>query len=120
MPLFRCAVVFSMLAAFTVWAALDNAAGAQPPGKQPENSKSQKKGDTQGKGKGKGQGKTGGPKHEFAGPAPAHLVDLILSRPTDRSITASVMAYTDLEARIDFGSPARERMMLLCACLASS
>ncbi|MCE2804823.1 MAG: metallophosphoesterase [Gemmataceae bacterium] len=103
MPLFRCAMVFSMLAAFTAWAALDNAAGAQPPGKQPDNSNSQRKGETQGKGKGKGQGKTGGPKHEFAGPAPAHPVDLILSRPTDRSITASVMAYTDLEARIDFG-----------------
>ncbi|RLS38629.1 MAG: hypothetical protein DWH82_07485 [Planctomycetota bacterium] len=35
--------------------------------------------------KGMGQGKKGGggPKHVFSGPAPAHLVDLILARPTD-------------------------------------
>ena len=53
----------------------------------------QKKGGNQEKGQAKK-----GPKHVFAGPAPEHPCDLILARPTDKSITISLLAYKPLEA----------------------
>ncbi|MDY3552221.1 metallophosphoesterase family protein [Gemmata sp. JC717] len=46
----------------------------------------------------------GGPKHVFAGPAPAHPFDVILARPTDTSVTVSVLAYKDMTARIRYGA----------------
>lgn len=48
----------------------------------------------------------GGPKHVFAGPPPAHPFDMILVRPTDKSVTASVLAYKDMTARITHGTAA--------------
>lgn len=42
--------------------------------------------------------------HIFAGPAPAHPFDVILTRPTDSSITASVVAYKDIEGYIAYGT----------------
>lgn len=113
MPFFRVALLFVLLTAFTGLSAfLPRPAEAQPPGNPPETAKTQGRG--QGKGKGQNQGKGGGngqdkksgggPTHEFAGPAPAHPVDLILSRPTDTSITASVLSYLEMEALIDYGS----------------
>jgi hypothetical protein len=35
---------------------------------------------------------------------PAHPVDVILGRPTQRSITASVLAYQEMEGYIEFGA----------------
>lgn len=46
----------------------------------------------------------GGPKHVFVGPAPVHPFDVILARPTDRSITVSVLAYRDASAHIVYGT----------------
>lgn len=46
----------------------------------------------------------GGPKHVFAGPPPAHPFDVILARPTDRSVTVSVLAYKDTSAHISYGT----------------
>lgn len=46
----------------------------------------------------------GGPKHLFAGPAPAHPFDVILARPTDKSVTVSVLAYRKMSAHITYGS----------------
>ncbi|MEI6234136.1 MAG: metallophosphoesterase [Planctomycetota bacterium] len=43
-------------------------------------------------------------KHIFMGPAPTHAFDIILARPTDTSITASVLAYDDMDAFISFGT----------------
>ena len=37
---------------------------------------------------------------------PAHPVDVVLGRPTQRSITASMLAYQDSEAYIEFGTQA--------------
>lgn len=51
---------------------------------------------------GKKQG-SGGPKHVFAGPPPDHPFDLILARPTDKSVTLSVMAYQELTVRVSYG-----------------
>ncbi len=58
----------------------------------------QKKGGNQEKGQAKK-----GPKHVFAGPAPEHPFDLILARPTDKSITISLLAYKPLEAYFEYG-----------------
>jgi predicted phosphodiesterase len=58
------------------------------------------------------QGKAGdksGPKHMFAGPAPAHPFDVILGRPTDRSVTVSVLAYREMDAYITWGVTPGER-----------
>ncbi len=52
------------------------------------------------------QEKKGGPKHVFAGPAPKHPFDVILARPTDTSVTASVLAYQDPAAFISYGTEA--------------
>lgn len=49
------------------------------------------------------QGK-GGPKHVFAGPAPKHPFDVILARPTDTSVTVSVLAYQDTTAFVSYGT----------------
>lgn len=46
----------------------------------------------------------GGPKHIFAGPAPAHSFDVILARPTDKAVTVSVLAYQKLTGRITYGT----------------
>lgn len=59
----------------------------------------QKNGGNQEKAKGKGQQ---GPKHVFAGDAPNHDYDIILSRPTDRSITFSVLGYRVGKAFISY------------------
>lgn len=44
-----------------------------------------------------------GPKHVFSGPPPAHQFNVILARPTDRSITLSVLANQDTEVMISYG-----------------
>ncbi len=51
----------------------------------------------------KANGKNG-PKHLFAGPAPAHPFDVILARPTDRSMTISVLGYGNMDACISCGT----------------
>ena len=48
--------------------------------------------------------KGGGPRHVFAGPAPVHPFDLILARPTANSVTASVLAYNEMEGYITYGT----------------
>lgn len=45
----------------------------------------------------------GGPKHVFVGPPPSHPFDVILARPTDKSVTVSVLAYKEMTARITYG-----------------
>ena len=49
------------------------------------------------------KGKKDQPRHVFAGPAPAHPFDIILARPTDKSITVSILAYKEMEGYITFG-----------------
>lgn len=51
----------------------------------------------------KRQGDKGGQKHVFAGPAPAHPFDVILGRPTDRSVAISVLAYKEATAQVVYG-----------------
>ena len=58
-----------------------------------------------------GQGKQkenakGGQKHVFSGPAPAHPYDVILARPTDKSVTVSVLAYKETKAYLTYGTVA--------------
>lgn len=50
------------------------------------------------------KGKKDQPPHVFAGPAPAHPFDVILARPTDKSITVSVLAYKEADAYVTFGT----------------
>jgi predicted phosphodiesterase len=50
----------------------------------------------------------GGQKHIFAGSAPDHPFDVILARPTDKSVTVSVLAYKELEGYISFGTSKTE------------
>lgn len=50
--------------------------------------------------------KGGGPKHVFTGPPPAHPFDVILARPTDQSVTISVLAYQNMTARVTYGTTA--------------
>lgn len=50
------------------------------------------------------KGEKGGPKHVFAGPTPAHPFDVILARPTDKSVTISVVAYREMAAFISYGT----------------
>lgn len=55
----------------------------------------------------KGNEKTGGPAHVFSGSPPnAGPFDVILGRPTDKAVTASVMAYQLAEAFISYGPAA--------------
>ncbi len=65
-----------------------------------EQAQAQQRAKGQGKQKGKGQG---GPKHVFAGGAPSHPFDVVLGRPTDRAVTASVLAYQRMEGYITYG-----------------
>lgn len=51
--------------------------------------------------KGKGNDK-GGPQHVFSGPAPIHPFDVILGRPTDKSITLSVTCYQDNDGYLTY------------------
>lgn len=48
--------------------------------------------------------KKGGPKHAFSCPPPDHPFDVILARPTDRSVTVSVLAYAPTECYVTFGT----------------
>jgi hypothetical protein len=48
-------------------------------------------------------GDRGGPRHVFAGPAPAHPFDVILARPTDRSVTVSVLASKAMDGYVTYG-----------------
>lgn len=65
----------------------------------------QKNGENQEKAKGKGQQ---GPRHTFAGDAPKHDYDIILARPTDRSITFSLLGYRPGRAFITYGMEGKE------------
>lgn len=47
---------------------------------------------------------TGGPKHVFSGPPPEHPFDVILARPTDTTVTVSVLAYKPTEAYVTYGT----------------
>ncbi|MFO0936351.1 MAG: metallophosphoesterase family protein [Gemmataceae bacterium] len=51
----------------------------------------------------KREGEKGGQKHIFAGPPPAHPFDIILARPTDQSVTVSVLSYKDATVRVSYG-----------------
>ena len=44
-----------------------------------------------------------GQKHIFSGPAPAHPFDMVLARPTDTSITASVMVARESHGYLAYG-----------------
>lgn len=46
----------------------------------------------------------GGPKHVFSCPPPEHPLDVILARPTDTTVTVSVLAYKPTEAYITYGT----------------
>lgn len=46
----------------------------------------------------------GGPKLRFAPRVPKHLLDIVLARPTARSVTASVLAYEDMECYLSYGT----------------
>ena len=65
----------------------------------------QKKGGNQEKAKGKQ-----GPKHVFAGDAPQHDYDIILTRPTDRSITLSILGYKNGKAFVSYASDGHSEM----------
>lgn len=45
-----------------------------------------------------------GQKHVFSGPAPAHPFDIVLARPTAKSITASVMVARESQGYIAYGA----------------
>ncbi|MFM1801347.1 MAG: hypothetical protein RJA81_699, partial [Planctomycetota bacterium] len=88
-------------------------------GKNQNQDPSRKKGQGQGNNqdparkKGQGQQKNGGnqekakgkqgPRHVFAGGAPEHDYDVILARPTDQSITISVLGYKSGKAFVSYG-----------------
>ncbi len=60
---------------------------------------------------GRGQRRGGGgqqPAPTFQTTVPAHPVDIILGRPTDRSVTASVLSYTEATGYLEWGSSANE------------
>ena len=67
-------------------------------GKNGGNSSNKEKG----KGSDKGNQK-GGPQHVFAGPAPIHPFDVILGRPTDQSVTLSILFYQDNVGYLTYG-----------------
>ncbi|MFO0877927.1 MAG: metallophosphoesterase [Gemmataceae bacterium] len=46
----------------------------------------------------------GGPKHVFSGPPPKHPFNVILARPTNHSMTVSVLAYQPTEAYLTYGA----------------
>jgi len=46
----------------------------------------------------------------FKTEVPEHRLDVILGRPTDVSATASVLAYSDLEAMIQYGRRGQDAM----------
>ncbi|HEY1189165.1 MAG TPA: metallophosphoesterase family protein, partial [Gemmata sp.] len=46
----------------------------------------------------------GGPKHVFSCPPPDHPFDVILARPTDTSVTVSVLTYKPTDAYITYGT----------------
>jgi len=58
--------------------------------------------------RGEGRGRSGGRQPagmgEFRTEVPAHPVDLILGRPTDHSVTLSVLAYEDIEGYVAYGT----------------
>ncbi len=60
----------------------------------------------------KGGQKKGGPAGTFVTDVPRHLYDIVLARPEDRSITASVLAYEDMDARIVYTGGKTEVTML--------
>jgi predicted phosphodiesterase len=49
------------------------------------------------------KGEKAGGKHVFSAPPPAHPFDVILARPTDKSVTVCVLAYQDMDAFITYG-----------------
>lgn len=51
----------------------------------------------------------GGPKHVFNCPAPTHSYDVILARPTNHSVTISLIAYQNMEAFLTYGA-SREKL----------
>ena len=53
-----------------------------------------------------GGGQRGLPASEFHAAVPAHPFDLILARPTENSMTLSVLSYQNAEARIVYGTQA--------------
>lgn len=68
----------------------------------------QKNASNQQKAESKGQQ---GPKHVFAGDSPKHDYDIILARPTDRSITFSVLGYRAGKAFISYGVDGKDEMI---------
>jgi hypothetical protein len=52
----------------------------------------------------KGGGKRGPQSEVFHTDVPAHSFDAILARPTDRSVTASILAYQDMEGYLEYGT----------------
>ena len=76
--------------------------GSDSPKKNGKGGQGKNKGNNSGKENGKGNEK-GGPVHVFAGPAPSHRFDLILGRPTDKSVSLSVLFYEDHEGYLNYG-----------------
>lgn len=66
-------------------------------GKQKKGGENQKKGGNQAKDAGKR-----GPAHVFAGDAPKHDYDIILTRPTDSSVTLSLLGYKSGSAFVEY------------------
>lgn len=57
-----------------------------------------------GRGGGRRTDSRGGPAHAPQTDVPVHPVDVILGRPTDNSITMSVLAYLDMRGQVSYGT----------------
>lgn len=62
--------------------------------------------DRGGEGRGKGERRGGGPPGIFKTEVPARSHDIVLGRPTDDTITFSILAYADAEGYIAYGTDA--------------
>jgi len=47
---------------------------------------------------------SGGPTHKFINEVPKHAYDIILGRPTQDSVTVSLLAYEDMQAYLEYGT----------------
>lgn len=54
------------------------------------------------RGEGRQQNQSGGPTHKFTNEVPKHAYDIILGRPTQDSITVSLLAYENMQAYLEY------------------
>jgi hypothetical protein len=77
-----------------------NLRGAAPGSRPQDRSKRERRG----RRGGRGMDSRGGPAHVAQTDVPARPVDVILGRPTNNSVTMSVLAYVDMRGKVSFGT----------------